>query len=67
MNWTHKVIKEQRGHNGNWFRYPTATTGSLEHCSQYAEDFAQEQAGVGGTRIAVYTRGMKLAKMIYVK
>ncbi len=57
MGWTHKVVKTQRGHQGEWFRYPAAATFSSEAKARaYAEDFAKEQQGVGGTRILVVTR-----------
>ena len=60
-NWTHKVVKEQRGMQGEWFRYPAAKIGTEEECRKYADEFADEQrtAGVVGTRIRVLTRGSK--------
>lgn len=57
--WTHKVVKAQRGGNGQWFRYPAAlTTADEAEAVAYAERFAAEQtaAGVVGTRILVLTR-----------
>lgn len=55
--WTHKVVKKQRGGQGQWFAYPAAKTGTEAECREYAERFAAEQAGIGGTRIVVLTRG----------
>lgn len=55
--WTHKVVKTQRGGQGEWFRYRAATTGSERDCRRYARDFAEEQRDIGGTRILVLTRG----------
>ena len=55
--WTHKVVKAQRGSQGEWFRYRAAATfGNETDARQYAEQFAAEQAGVGGTKILVLTR-----------
>jgi hypothetical protein len=56
--WTHKVVKTQRGGQGQWFRYPAAKTGSQAECEAYAEQFAREQtaAGVAGTLILVVAR-----------
>ena len=56
MTWTHKVVKTQRGHQGQWFRYPAAMTGSLVEALAYAHQFAHEQRAVGGTRILVIAR-----------
>ena len=58
--WTHKVVKKQRGMQGEWFAYPAAVTFSAEsEARQYAQAFAASQsaAGVVGTRITVQTRG----------
>lgn len=57
--WTHKVVKVQRGGQGEWFSYPAAMAGSEAECREYAAAFAVEQRGVGGTRIVVRTRGNK--------
>jgi hypothetical protein len=70
-NWTHKVRKESRGIDGQMHQMPTAITGTLAECEEYAERFASEQreAGVGGmatTRIVVMTRGGKRAKSFAV-
>lgn len=55
--WTVKVVKSQRGGQGQWFRYPAAFTSASESDAiAYAERFAAEQAGVGGTRILVLAR-----------
>lgn len=59
-NWTHKVVKKQRGMRGQWFAYPAAmTTDSEQAAKEYAAQFAdaQRSAGVVGTRIVVETRG----------
>ncbi len=59
-DWTHKVVKKQRGMRGEWFSYPAAmTTNSEQEARNYAEQFAASQraAGVAGTRIVVETRG----------
>lgn len=61
-NWKFKVVKKQRGMQGQWFAYPAAmTTESESEAREYAEQFAAEQraAGVLGTRIVVETRGRK--------
>ena len=59
MSWTHKVVKKQRGMQGQWFAYRAAMTGTEADCRAYAASFAAEQraAGVVGTRIVVLTRG----------
>lgn len=55
--WTHKVVKAQRGSQGQWFRHPAAFTASDEATAvTYAERFAADQAGVPGTRILVLAR-----------
>lgn len=55
--WTHKVVKTQRGNNGQWFRYPAAATFANEaDAIAYAESFAAEQSDIAGTRILVVTR-----------
>lgn len=59
MAWTHKVVKQMRGLQGEWFDFPTAGTFSSEaEAKRYAEDFAREQAasGVAGARITVRSR-----------
>lgn len=65
-NYTHMVVKKQRGSQGEWFSYPAAMTGSEVECMEYAEQFAREQAGVPGTRITVQTRAKKVVKSISV-
>ena len=59
--WTHKVVKLQRGMNGQWFAHRAAMTGTETEARIYAEKFATEQtnAGVTGTRIVVRTKGGK--------
>lgn len=58
--WKYKVVKKQRGSQGEWFSYPTAGTFRSESDARgYAEAFAAEQKGVLGTRIVVLTRGGK--------
>ena len=54
--WTHKVVKKQRGADGNWFKYPAAMTGTLDEADKYAKKFAEDQTGVGGTKILVVAR-----------
>lgn len=65
--WTHKVYKQSRGGQGEWFSYPTAFTGTEEACQSYAERFLAEQLehlkGSMGHRIVVATRGGKIAKV----
>ncbi len=58
--WTFKVVKKQRGMQGQWFAYPAAKTGTETECREYAAHFAEQQKGIGGTRIVVLTRGGKL-------
>lgn len=68
-NWTHKVVKKQRGMQGEWFAYPAAmTTDSEQSAKEYAEQFAAEQraAGVVGTRIVVETRGRQFVAEYHV-
>ena len=56
-NWTHKVVKSQRGADGKWFYYPsTSRFNTEEGALHYAKQFAAEQAGVPGTRILVLSR-----------
>lgn len=60
MNWKFKVVKFQRGMQGEWFAHPAAMTTANEAVARkYAEEFVTEQraAGVVGTRINVLTRG----------
>ncbi len=55
--WAYKVVKTQRGGQGQWFRYPAAFTSADEaEAVKYAEGFAADQAGVAGTRILVLAR-----------
>jgi hypothetical protein len=55
--WAYKVVKSQRGGNGQWFRYPASATFADEaEAVRYAERFAAEQAGVPGTRVNVLAR-----------
>lgn len=58
--WKFKVVKSQRGPQGEWFSYRAAmTTEDETEAREYAEKFAASQsaAGVVGTRINVLTRG----------
>ena len=58
--WKFKVVKKQRGLQGEWFAYPAAMTTTTEiEARAYADAFAlsQRTAGVLGTRIVVLTRG----------
>jgi len=68
--WTTKVVKSQRGGQGEWFRHPAAmTTDNESEAIEYAEQFAAEQkaAGVVGTRILVLARkGDRLIREIRV-
>jgi hypothetical protein len=57
--WQFRVVKSQRGRNGQWFPYESAATFATQNDAvQYAERFAREQraAGVVGTRINVMSR-----------
>jgi hypothetical protein len=57
--WTVKVVKSQRGGDGQWFRYPAAATFTDEaEAIAYAEQFAADQkaAGVTATRFLVLAR-----------
>jgi hypothetical protein len=55
--WAYKVVKTQRGNQGQWFRYPAAATFATQsEAEQYAEQFAADQRGVAGTRILVVAR-----------
>lgn len=55
--WTCKVVKTQRGGNGEWFRHATAATfDRIEDAAAYASEFAENQAGVAGTKILVLSR-----------
>lgn len=55
--WAYKVVKSQRGGQGQWFRYPAAfTTADEAEAVEYAGRFAAAQAGVPGTRILVLAR-----------
>ena len=68
MNWTHKVVKRQRGTNGEWFSYPAAATFCAESDARvYAARFADDQRGVGGTRIVVQTRGRRIVAVYPVR
>ncbi len=66
MNWNYKVVKMQRGTQGQWFAYPAAATFEDEATAvAYAERFAAEQARIPGTRILVVTRkGKRLVRDI---
>jgi hypothetical protein len=52
---TYRVIKTQRGTDGRWFRYAPVRHRftSADEANTYAQQFAESQAGVGGTRIIV--------------
>ncbi len=57
--WTHKVVKMQRGGDSKWFAHKTAGTfASFDEAMVYAESFAAEQraAGVTTTRVTVIAR-----------
>ena len=57
--WKFKVVKSQRGGQGEWFYYPAAATFEREiGAHRYASQFAasQREAGVTGTRIVVMSR-----------
>jgi hypothetical protein len=45
--WTHKVVKQIRGLDGDIFSCRTAHTGSLAQCISYAREFAAEQIAGG--------------------
>jgi hypothetical protein len=56
-SWTHRVVKRARGMQGEYFDFvPAATFDSLREAEQYAEEFAREQAGVGGVIIDIRLR-----------
>lgn len=56
--WKYRVVKRQRGMEGEWFDYPGRGFVCMEEAQKYAADFAAEQeaSGVVGTYIAVLTR-----------
>lgn len=55
--WAYKVVKAQRGTQGQWFRHPAAATfADAADAVAYAERFAADQRGVAGTRILVVAR-----------
>lgn len=55
--WAYKVVKTQRGTQGEWFRHRTAATFAEQaDAEEYARRFATEQRGVAGTRILVLAR-----------
>lgn len=72
--WTHKVVKQSRGGQGEWFDHATAKTGSLDECERYAEAFLAEQVsptpmggslkGSMGHRITIRTRGGRIEKIL---
>ncbi len=65
--WTHKVVKQSRGGQCEWFDHATAFTGTLEQCEKYAEAFLADQLaptplgnslkGSMGHRIAIKAHG----------
>lgn len=57
-NWTHKVVKRQRGMDGKWFNSRGTAHESEEAAITAAREFAEEQcaAGVTGTEIDIVTR-----------
>lgn len=67
--WTHKVVKQSRDGQGQWFSHKTAFTGSLEECEKYAESFLADQLvhlrGSMGHRITIKQRGGKVTEKIY--
>lgn len=52
----YEVAKKQRGNQGEWFSYPAKRFTTAEAALEYAEDFANQQSGVSGTRIVVTKR-----------
>ncbi len=55
--WNYKVVKTQRGSQGQWFRYPAAATfATKSEAEDYARNFAAQQRGVAGTRVLVVAR-----------
>lgn len=55
--WAFKVVKAQRGMQGQWFRYRAAATFETQaEAEKYAREFAEDQRGVAGTRILVVAR-----------
>lgn len=65
VTWTHKVVKQQRGANGEWFSYPGRGYSSEFEAVAAAEKFAARQSEVPGTRIVVLAR--KRGRVITVK
>jgi hypothetical protein len=73
--WTHKVVKQSRGGDGQWFDYPAAYTGTIEQCEQYAEAFLADQLaptplgnslrGSQGHRITIQRRGSRAIEKVY--
>lgn len=60
-----RVVKEQRGGDGQWFRHAPGRTRheTQAEAEAAAAAFAADQAGVAGTRIAV----LRLADGVVVK
>jgi hypothetical protein len=67
--WAYKVVKTQRGSQGQWFRYPVAATFLTQvEAEEYAKSFAESQRGVAGTRILVIARkGGDVAKAFAIE
>lgn len=67
--WTHKVVKQSKDGQGEWFNHDAAFTGSLESCERYAETFLTDQLaptplgnslkGSMGHRITIQRRGSR--------
>lgn len=54
--WNFKVSKKQRGSQGQWFAYRGRGFATEDEAIAYAEEFADQQVGVPGTRIVVTAR-----------
>lgn len=75
VKWTHKVVKQSKDGQGEWFNCKTAFTGSLAECEQYATAFLAEQLtptplgnslkGSMGHRITIQLRGGRRIEKIY--
>lgn len=73
--WTHKVVKQGKDGQGQWFNFGTAFTGSLAECEEYAESFLAGQLaptpagnslkGSMGLRITIQRRGGHNIEKIY--
>jgi len=73
--WTHKVVKQSKDGQGEWFNHKTAFTGSGSECEAYAEAFLAEQLeptpmgnslrGSKGHRITIQLRGTRGIYKVY--